>query len=349
MGNLASVNSHAYVNLRSAGASGTPTADMRQNGSGSNPGSNALTSSLQAELDLLDQSLEVNIKLTEGARNALDQAEKAARMAKRFSMDNMFSHLHRRFVRDLKAAFGPMAQEADDFDRNAVRIANQLSEATALRAAEGASRLSVESLSVSVSVERMDIAISQGNRTTTVSLQRVEIRIDYFAAEITQDEPVMQDPLVFDMDGDGIETVPLEQGVLFDLDADGRAENTAWIGADDAFLAYDRNGNGRIDHGGELFGDQNGARDGIAELAKFDDDKNGIIDSRDAIFNSLQLAFGNGRVEALADWGIVRINLSQADYHDREITGGREVARFGFDYADGRRGTGADILLETTA
>ena len=44
--------------------------------------------------------------------------------------------------------------------------------------------------------------------------------------------------------------------MYFDLDKNGFAEKTAWIGTEDGFLALDRNGNGIIDNGGELFGDQ---------------------------------------------------------------------------------------------
>ena len=66
-----------------------------------------------------------------------------------------------------------------------------------------------------------------------------------------------RDPLTFDLDGDGIETVGIDPNnpILFDHDGDGLKTATGWVKADDAFLVLDRNGNGTIDNGTELFGD----------------------------------------------------------------------------------------------
>jgi hypothetical protein len=104
-------------------------------------------------------------------------------------------------------------------------------------------------------------------------------------------------PLVFDLDGDGIEITQLSDRstALFDLNADGRRTQMAWACADDAFLVLDRNGNGQIDTGKELFGDQtvlaNGkkAADGYAALADLDTNHDGQIDASDARFHDLRL------------------------------------------------------------
>lgn len=86
--------------------------------------------------------------------------------------------------------------------------------------------------------------------------------------------PPRRDPLVLDLDGDGIETLGITSTtqVLFDYDGDGVKTGTGWIKADDGFVVLDRNGNGTIDNGGELFGDQTlvgGAKasDGFAALS----------------------------------------------------------------------------------
>jgi hypothetical protein len=82
------------------------------------------------------------------------------------------------------------------------------------------------------------------------------------------------DPLVLDLDGDGIELIGIDAAeVKFDLNGDGFATDTAWVGPDDGFVAIDRNGNGSIDDINELFG--NTIQDGFAELATLDSNQDG--------------------------------------------------------------------------
>ncbi len=105
-----------------------------------------------------------------------------------------------------------------------------------------------------------------------------------------------RDPLALDLDGDGIETVGVgATPVLFDHDGDGVRTGTGWVKSDDAFLALDRNGNGTIDNGGELFGVDtilaNGqkAADGFAALADLDSNRDGVFNSADSHYANVRI------------------------------------------------------------
>ena len=102
-------------------------------------------------------------------------------------------------------------------------------------------------------------------------------------------------PLVLDLDGDGIEITPLSGAITFDHDADGIRTGTAWVGADDGLLVHDIDGNGVIDSGRELLGDNTlladgrKATDGYAALGALDTNADGVIDTQDAGFASLRV------------------------------------------------------------
>jgi len=132
------------------------------------------------------------------------------------------------------------------------------------------------------------------------------------------------DPLVLDMDGDGFNPTTLEEGANFDLDQNGYAEKINWVSGDDAILAVDKNGDGTINDGSELFEEgmllANGeySKNGFEVLAEYDTNNDGIVDANDVDFSKLLIwkdANGNGISEngeliSLTDAGIVAINLN---------------------------------------
>ncbi|MCA9226811.1 MAG: hypothetical protein KDA47_14415, partial [Planctomycetales bacterium] len=107
-------------------------------------------------------------------------------------------------------------------------------------------------------------------------------------------------PLVIDLDGDGIELITLSQSrAFFDLEGDGMAQHTGWVAPDDALLAIDRNNNGTIDDGTELFGNTNGFEEGFRALSEYDSNLDGVIDADDQAFGQFLLwqdLDGDGRV-----------------------------------------------------
>lgn len=130
------------------------------------------------------------------------------------------------------------------------------------------------------------------------------------------------DPLIIDLDKNGFTATTAEEGAYFNLDSNGFAEKTAWT--TEAFLAMDKNGNGTIDDGSELFSDtmikSDGTRavDGFDALADLDENGDGIIDNNDSAFSKLLLwqdKNGDGiaasdELSTLAENGIISIDIS---------------------------------------
>ena len=172
-----------------------------------------------------------------------------------------------------------------------------------------------------------------------------------FAA--TAEEAAQSDPLVLDLNGDGkLNLTTVADGARFDLAGTGRTVQAAFVTGGDAFLALDRNGNGQIDSGLELFGDQHGATNGFEELRQFDDNRDGIIDSQDAVFASLRAwrDNGNGISEAgellsMRDANIAAIRLDYRDVNKIASGGNRVTQVAAYQRVDGRYGLAGDVLL----
>lgn len=117
------------------------------------------------------------------------------------------------------------------------------------------------------------------------------------------------DPLVINLDSDVADVS--DQTFYFDLDADGEMDEVSQLGKGSGYLALDKNGDGVINDGNELFGTTSG--NGFADLAKYDEDGNGWIDENDAIWDKLKIwckdENGKDVLYRLADKGVGAICL----------------------------------------
>ena len=140
-------------------------------------------------------------------------------------------------------------------------------------------------------------------------------------------ERIFGDPLVLDLNGDGVHLIGLDGShVNFDFGADGFRERTGWASAGDGFLARDLDGNGKIESLSEMFGTT--TQDAFTMLRGFDIDGDGKITSADAVWSTLKVwqdANSNGITDAgelktLADLGITEIGLGNTAV-DRRVDG----------------------------
>ena len=149
-----------------------------------------------------------------------------------------------------------------------------------------------------------------------------------------EDLPETYDPIVIDFNKNGVTSTKLDNTVYFDHDNNGFAEATAWVEKDDGLLALDKNNNGKIDNGNELFGNHTisntaygytdkKATNGYEALKAYDLNGDNVIDEKDEIFNKLKIwkdknsngITDEGELSSLAD-----NNIKSIDLNYKEIT-----------------------------
>lgn len=118
-----------------------------------------------------------------------------------------------------------------------------------------------------------------------------------------------KDPLILNYGSTSAQLT--EKAFAFDIDADGEDDQVSFATQGSGFLFIDRNNNGRLDDGNELFGTKSG--NGFADLAQHDDDGNGFIDSNDNIYQQLKLLSrnenGDDTITTLAAAGVGALGL----------------------------------------
>lgn len=154
--------------------------------------------------------------------------------------------------------------------------------------------------------------------------------------KIVDTAEITPSPLIVDLDGDGVETSGKENGIYFDHDGNGFAEKSGWVGKDDGLLVRDINGNGQIDDGTELFGNNSvlssgkKAENGFEALKDLDSNHDGVFDNKDAAWNEVKVwkdSNQNGLVEdgeliTLEQANVSGINLA---YQNKDITNFKSI------------------------
>jgi hypothetical protein len=166
----------------------------------------------------------------------------------------------------------------------------------------------------------------------------------------------LRSPIVLDLNGDGISTLNVQNGTKFDLSADGSHVQTGWVAPSDGLLVLDRNQDGVINDGSELFGTstilQNGSKaiDGYQALSELDSNKDGVINSQDTSFSKLGVWIdsdsdgktGNYELKSLTDLNITQLNLEAQITRDSN-QGNLIGLTSSYQTADGSSHAAADV------
>ncbi len=176
-----------------------------------------------------------------------------------------------------------------------------------------------------------------------------------FASQVsieTTQQVVMTDPLVINMDN--LPAGTRDMTFQFDIDCDGKMDEISMLREGSGFLALDKNGDGKINDGGELFGTKSG--NGFSDLAVYDEDGNGWIDENDEIFSKLRIwskdKDGNDVLKTLkeADVGAIYLGsttsqFSITDQKDNTVQGAVRATGVYLKESTGTAGTVQQVDL----
>ena len=164
-------------------------------------------------------------------------------------------------------------------------------------------------------------------------------------------------PIVIDLDGNGIQTISRAHATAgFDLFGNGGSVKSGWISATDGFLAVDKNGNGKIDGIGELFGGTaQGA--GFAQLAGFDSNSDGLVNDADTAFGQLMIwrdvngnhATDAGELMTLAQAGVSSLTVGYNELPFLDGQGNLHLERSSATLSDGASVAMTDVYFNVSA
>ena len=186
-----------------------------------------------------------------------------------------------------------------------------------------------EDINVAVGVS----VYAHSNNINIKTITPLEVTIKDDDRDPKDDLPETYDPIVIDFNKNGITSTKLNNTVYFDHDNNGFKEATAWIEKDDGLLALDKNGNGKIDNGNELFGNHTisntiygytdkKATNGYEALKAYDLNNDNVIDEKDEIFNKLKI-WKDKNSNGITDEGelssLTHNNIKSIDLNYKEI------------------------------
>ena len=304
---------------------------------------------------------ELNLKLTVSSDKPLETGSADPKierdldlMLRMISKDEKeYETLKARFEKLLHQAQGTNTSGEETSAAVAETSGNAVAESNAVVSSSASGTIATGQQSQALTTEEMSASLARRNsyelnlkfRQNTSVEERIGISLEELGIKKV-------DPLVLDLDGNGIQLTEAGKGAIFDVTADGKLDNTAWVKGNTALLTYDRNGNGVVDNGSELFGDQNGAADGFEELGKYDTNGDRKITILDPIFKALKLyrdLNGDGKMSknefsSLSELGIKALNLNFMRT-SADINGNSLLLNGSFEREDGSTGQLADVLL----
>jgi hypothetical protein len=361
-----------------------------KDGSGRSTGASVLSTPSQDVYEPLQSPLDArSAKTLLTARNssldgpAMDEFEKnvndlasadpkaaAGLMALLQMIEHFNPELAGKFISGMNRIFKIMQQGQAQSGAAAQSIQNAVSGASGAPAASnsggasnGSYSMTIDSVRIEMSVENFQSTSSGPNGQIDVQGQRVSISIQSMHVEFQsggaqqggqQGGQQSVDPLVLDIQGNGIDLTGAANGAYWDLTGSGKPVQAATVRGDDGLLFIDKNRDGRLTNGKELFGDQTGYADGYANLSAQDANRDGVIDKRDPVFTDLRVyrdpkGDGNGEVFSLAQLGISSLDLNSRNVDTADANGNRAVKVSSFQRADGSKGLLADIMLRYNA
>jgi hypothetical protein len=196
--------------------------------------------------------------------------------------------------------------------------------------------------------ENFEFSVIDSGSNTELNISITRQSQFSFSASTESASTQKSDPLILNLNDSDFSFEPT-LSVSFDLNADGQLDKISHLNSGNSFLAFDKNLNGIIDDGSELFGDTTGASDGFADLSRYDDNHDGQIDAQDKIFENLLLlnfdSQGNQSVSTLSDENIKSLSLT-SQTKDRVYAGDNQlVLESSFKRNDDSMGRMGDFLL----